>query len=91
MQGGLNGKKLLHGQLRFGNDLESFSRILEQTQDTLRNVREDYLLGIAPHSLRTVSPVGLKNITEEISYGPIHIHIAEQVKEIDLIESNFFS
>ena len=49
---------------------------------------EDFLLGIAPHSLRTVSPVSLKKITEIRSGGPIHIHIAEQIKEVELIKSN---
>ena len=89
MQGGLNGKKLLHGQLRFSNDLESFLRILEQTQDTLRNVPEDYLLGIAPHSLRAVSPKLLTEIIEAKDSGPVHIHIAEQVREVEEIQEQF--
>ena len=89
MQGGLNGKKLLHGQLRFSNDIESFLRILEQTQDTLCNVPEDYLLGIAPHSLRAVSPKLLTEIIEAKDSGPVHIHIAEQLREVEEIQEQF--
>ena len=57
-------------------------------RDAIRKASKDYLLGIAPHSLRSVSPVCLKEITEARSFGPIHIHIAEQVDEVYLIESN---
>lgn len=89
MQGGLNGKKLAEGQLRFGNDLEQYLRILDQTQDSLRNAPEDYLLGMAPHSLRAVSPESLKEIVEARSSGTVHIHIAEQLKEVEEIQTHF--
>jgi formiminoglutamate deiminase len=89
MQGGLNDKKLAEGQLRFGNDLEQYLRILDQTQDSLRNAPEDYLLGMAPHSLRAVSPESLKEILEARSSGTVHIHIAEQLKEVEEIQTHF--
>ena len=82
MQGGLNGKKLAEGQLRFGNELEQYLRILDQTQNSLRNAPKDYLLGMAPHSLRAVSPEFLKEIVEARSSDTVHIHIAEQLKEV---------
>ena len=89
MQGGLNDKKLAEGQLRFGNDLEQYLRILDQTQDSLRDAPEDYLLGMAPHSLRAVSPESLKEILEARSSGTVHIHIAEQLKEVEEIQTHF--
>ena len=89
MQGGLNGKKLAEGQLRFGNDLEQFLRILDQTQASLRDAPEDQLLGMAPHSLRAVSQEALEKIVESRSSGPVHIHIAEQLKEVEEIQTHF--
>ena len=89
MQGGLNGKKLAEGQLRFGNELEQYLRILDQTQDSLRNAPKDYFLGMAPHSLRAVSPEFLKEIVEARSSDTVHIHIAEQLKEVEEIQTHF--
>ena len=89
MQGGLNGKKLAEGQLRFGNELEQYLRILDQTQNSLRNAPKDYLLGMAPHSLRAVSPEFLKEIVEARSSDTVHIHIAEQLKEVEEIQTHF--
>lgn len=43
--------------------------------------------GVAPHSLRAVSPAALGALLAELdrlaTHAPIHIHIAEQVKEVD--------
>ena len=89
MQGGLNGKILKKEQLRFGNDQDQYFQILEQTQDLLCNAPEDYLLGIAPHSLRAVSQKALDEIVTSRSYGPVHIHIAEQLKEVEEILANY--
>ncbi len=89
MQGGLNGKKLAEGQLRFGNELEQYLRILDQTQNSLQNSPKDYLLGMAPHSLRAVSPEFLKEIVEARSSDTVHIHIAEQLKEVEEIQTHF--
>ena len=83
MQGGLNGQSLTEGQLRFGNERDGFLQLLEQAQVALLKAPEDYLLGIAPHSLRAVSQESLQEIVKAINYGPIHIHIAEQLKEVD--------
>ena len=83
MQGGLNGKSLAEGQLRFGNELDGFLQLLEQAQVSLRKAPEDYLLGMAPHSLRAVSQESLQEIIKARTFGPVHIHIAEQLKEVD--------
>lgn len=45
------------------------------------------MLGIAPHSLRATAPDELKAIVEDSCDGPIHIHIAEQPKEVDEIQA----
>jgi formimidoylglutamate deiminase len=38
--------------------------------------------GRAPHSLRAVSPEGLRAVTDGFT-GPLHMHLAEQVAEVD--------
>jgi formiminoglutamate deiminase len=40
-------------------------------------------LGLAPHSLRAVTPEELAFAVELAGNGPIHIHVAEQVKEVE--------
>ncbi len=40
-------------------------------------------IGIAPHSLRAATPEELSAIIPLAQSGPIHIHIAEQTKEVD--------
>ena len=41
------------------------------------------MIGIAPHSLRAVTPAELAEVTRLAPDGPIHINIAEQVKEVE--------
>ena len=89
MQSGLNGNSLAEGQLRFGNERSGFLQLLENSQTALKNAPEDYLLGIAPHSLRAVSPESLKEIVETRTSGPVHIHIAEQLKEVEEVLDNY--
>ncbi|MGB7540581.1 MAG: formimidoylglutamate deiminase [Burkholderiales bacterium] len=47
----------------------------------------DIRLGVAPHSLRAVSPAMLKDLVAGLAAidrkAPIHIHVAEQVKEVN--------
>lgn len=44
-------------------------------------------MGLAPHSLRAVPPSALREVVDELTRrdpeAPIHIHIAEQTKEVD--------
>ena len=40
-------------------------------------------IGIAPHSLRAVSPEALRTICSAFPNGPIHIHAAEQPQEVE--------
>ena len=41
------------------------------------------VVGVAPHSLRAVTPEELPAVAALAPDGPIHIHIAEQVKEVE--------
>lgn len=78
---GFGGQPLAEGQTRFGNDPASFAQLLEGVGQHTAN-QADFVLGIAPHSLRAVTPEELNELILLDRGGPIHIHIAEQVKEV---------
>jgi formiminoglutamate deiminase len=40
-------------------------------------------LGLAPHSLRAATPDELTTVVAMAGKGPVHIHVAEQVKEVE--------
>jgi formimidoylglutamate deiminase len=70
------------GQRRFINDVNQFSRLVEKCRDQLRALNQA-VVGVAPHSLRAATPDELTTIAAMAPDAPIHIHIAEQVKEVD--------
>ncbi|HUA88883.1 MAG TPA: formimidoylglutamate deiminase, partial [Steroidobacteraceae bacterium] len=69
-------------QRRFVSDPHSYARLLEAARAALRPLAGAGL-GIAPHSLRAVTPEELAAILPLAGTGPVHIHIAEQVKEVE--------
>lgn len=69
-------------QRRFINDLGSYQRLLDGCRAALRPL-EGGIVGVAPHSLRAVAPEQLAGILRLAGEAPIHIHIAEQVKEVE--------
>ncbi|TIP23461.1 MAG: formimidoylglutamate deiminase [Mesorhizobium sp.] len=70
------------GQRRFINDANRFSLLVEKCRETVRPLNHA-VVGIAPHSLRAVTPEELEVVAAMVPGGPIHIHIAEQVKEVE--------
>ncbi|RWI12426.1 formimidoylglutamate deiminase [Mesorhizobium sp.] len=70
------------GQRRFINDVNRFSRLVEKCRESVRTLNQG-VVGVAPHSLRAVTPAELENIAAMVPGGPVHIHIAEQVKEVE--------
>jgi len=74
------------GQRRFINDMAGFMAIVEQLR-TAVGKHKSVQLGISPHSLRAVTPELLREAISEIdrldSNCPIHIHVAEQSKEVE--------
>ncbi len=73
------GKAPTPGQRRFIHDLDSFARLLEISRSLLADGDQ---LGIAPHSLRAVTADELSALLALSGQGPIHIHAAEQQKEV---------
>jgi formimidoylglutamate deiminase len=78
---GFGGLQPLPGQRRFTNSLESFGRLLEESRAAVSSL-PDAVVGVAPHSLRATTEQELVAVAA-VAGGPIHIHIAEQVQEVD--------
>ena len=84
-QGGVDGRALAGGQLRFGSSPEIYAMLLEGAGRALAGL-PDSVLGVAPHSLRAVSRGTLDRVSG-MTKGPIHIHIAEQVAEVTEVQT----
>ncbi|WP_337188188.1 formimidoylglutamate deiminase [Phenylobacterium sp.] len=69
------------GQRRFIHTLDSFSRLLDASRVAARRL-PDARVGIAPHSLRAVTPDELAVLLDAAGDAPVHIHAAEQDKEV---------
>ncbi|MCU0884800.1 MAG: formimidoylglutamate deiminase [Beijerinckiaceae bacterium] len=79
--GGFGGQAPGHGQRRFICDPEVFQRVVAESSKVLAGL-DDAVLGIAPHSLRAVGRADLDLAASLAGTGPIHLHIAEQEKEV---------
>lgn len=66
-----------NAQRRFISSLDSYRRLLERCRHLTATV------GVAPHSLRAVTKEELLAVANMAGTAPIHIHIAEQTKEVD--------
>jgi formimidoylglutamate deiminase len=69
------------GQRRFINDLDGFAKLFAASEAAASQL-DGANIGVAPHSLRAVTPEELA-VVGAIGDGPIHIHAAEQIKEVD--------
>ena len=67
------------GQRRFLNDIDGFAALFGASRAKLAG---DANIGIAPHSLRAVTPGELAALLDMSPTGPVHIHAAEQEKEV---------
>jgi len=81
--GGFGGQPSAAGQRRFVNDAGRYLKIYQRLHKACAGnpLRR---LGISPHSLRAVTVDLLKEVIAAIDpASPIHIHVAEQTKEVD--------
>lgn len=69
-------------QRRFASDIESFARLLDDCR-ALARTHSDAIVGVAPHSLRAVARDDLLAVAALAGEAPIHIHVAEQVTEVE--------
>ncbi len=84
-QGGVDGRALSGGQLRFGSSSDTYAAVLDGAGRALAGL-PDAVLGVAPHSLRAVSRATLDRVAD-MTTGPIHIHIAEQLAEVAEVQA----
>jgi formimidoylglutamate deiminase len=80
--GGVGGQAPQLSQRRFINTIDSFGRLLDATRNAIA-ATEFGTVGIAAHSLRAVTPDQLRELIGLRQNGPFHIHIAEQVSEVE--------
>jgi formimidoylglutamate deiminase len=80
--GGLGGLPPTPGQRRFLSTVDGFATLLAAAQRAAGGL-PDGNVGVAPHSLRAVTPETLDLVAAMAPQGPIHIHAAEQVKEVE--------
>ncbi len=81
-QGGLGGQPVAAQQRRFASTAATFPELLDGAARHIASLPHARL-GIAPHSLRAVTPESLAEVTKAFPDGPIHIHVAEQTKEVE--------
>jgi len=81
--GGAGRADLSGGQMRFGNSVDEFSELVRQARQVASaTLPPDSIVGIAPHSLRATCPEDLVAVLAIQNGNPVHIHIAEQPKEV---------
>lgn len=85
--GGVDGRALQGGQLRFANDLDRFLRLADDSRALTADLPADTGFGVAPHSLRATSPADLQALLAANPTGPVHIHAAEQLQEVRDVEA----
>lgn len=79
---GFGGTAPSEGQRRFINSVEQFEKLIAACNATAQN-HDGMIVGVAPHSLRAATPDELASVTKMVGNNPIHIHIAEQLLEVN--------
>lgn len=79
---GFGGTAPNEGQRRFINDISQFRRLFEKAQEAVKRL-DRAVVGVAPHSLRAATPAELAEVANLSPDTPVHIHVAEQTKEVD--------
>ncbi len=78
---GFGGTAPAHGQRRFINDIDRFAKLMDESRKIASSL-PDAVVGVAPHSLRAVTPEEIAAVVPMAGDGPVHIHAAEQTKEV---------
>jgi formiminoglutamate deiminase len=84
--GGFGGIPPVAGQRRFICELDRYVRLLEANRTLVAKLKHSRV-GIAPHSLRAVTPEELAILLPLAATDPIHLHVAEQVREVEACQA----
>ncbi|MCO5062919.1 MAG: formimidoylglutamate deiminase [Rhizobiaceae bacterium] len=79
---GFGGAAPNDGQRRFINDVNRFARLVEKSRESVDKLNQA-IVGVAPHSLRAATPEELTEVVALANGAPIHIHVAEQIREVE--------
>lgn len=72
----------VHGQRRFVNNRDAYLKLIEASEVAIRDL-PDARIGLAPHSLRAVALDDLGWLARLRPEAPLHIHVAEQMREVE--------
>ncbi|WP_338054559.1 formimidoylglutamate deiminase [Salipiger pentaromativorans] len=78
--GGFGGQPAGAGQRRFLHERDAFLALVERCEAM---ARPGDVVGYAPHSLRAADAPDLRALAEALPGRRAHIHVAEQVKEVE--------
>ncbi|MFN4015264.1 MAG: formimidoylglutamate deiminase [Reyranella sp.] len=70
------------GQRRFINEVDRYGRLMDASRKAVSSL-PGAVVGIAPHSLRAATPEEITAILPLAAGGPVHIHVAEQTREVE--------
>ena len=87
--GGCDRRNLSGGQLWFGNLFDRFQKLHDHASRAVGTLPADCAIGVAPHSLRAVSVENLANAAALAGNNPLHMHIAEQVAEVEEVKDTW--
>ena len=79
---GFDGAPASAGQRRFACDRDRYAALLEGSGRAIAGL-PGANLGVAPHSLRAATPDEIAAVADLAGDRPVHIHVAEQVKEVE--------
>jgi formimidoylglutamate deiminase len=78
---GFGGAPTSDGQRRFSNSLDRFLDLAQRAEASAS--KHGFQFGVAPHSLRAAPPDALQGLLAARRSGPVHIHVAEQAREVE--------
>jgi formimidoylglutamate deiminase len=79
--GGFGGRAPGEAQRRFTNTIDQFAKLLDACRSAV-SVLPDPVVGIAPHSLRAITPRELADVLDLAHQVPVHMHVAETQREV---------
>jgi formimidoylglutamate deiminase len=81
--GGFGALPLSEHQRRFATRVDDVLRIVDGLRPRAAS-QPDFVVGVAPHSLRAADPAQIRALANALPVnGPMHIHAAEQTREVD--------
>ncbi len=83
---GAGGRAPEAAQRRFIHDLDGFARLMQRCEQLVASSPRQRL-GLAPHSLRAATLEEIAALVPLARGGPIHIHAAEQVREVEEVQT----